>query len=171
MPVIAHISGPSGSGKTTIGQQLKQLCPSLVIQDLDEMDDIAHAELFGNRSKEKFTDNDITMLAARRQQLLDSFIKKNNDKQIVLVGHHTEGNTVLNIHTDNKLMLNTPPITSAYRAYLRSQNEKPGHRRTLAEIPEDVKEAKTIVDQLTELGYLKFSPEDIITLISSEVAT
>ena len=165
MSVIAHISGPSGSGKTTIGEKIKQLYPTLLVQDLDDMDEIAHAELFKNKSKRDFTDNDIKILAGRRQQLLDSYIKMNKNKKIVLVGHHTEGNTILDVHTDNKWMLNTAPFTSAYRAYIRSQNEKPEHRRLLSELPVDYEEAKDVVNQLLELGYKKYSAENIIKMI------
>lgn len=165
MSVIAHIAGPSGAGKTTIGEKLKHLYPQLLVRDLDEIDEIAHAELFDNKPKKYFTDDDIRKLARRRQQLLDLYIKENKNKDIVLVGIHTEGETVLNVYTDNKWMLNTLPFTSAYRAYLRSQHEKPEHRRLLSELPMDYQEAKDVVAQLNELGYRKYSPEQIIRMI------
>jgi len=163
--VLAHIAGPSGSGKTTLGEQLKQLYPILLVQDLDEMDELAADELFKGKSKKEYTDDNIELLAQRRQQLLDSYVKDNKDKDIVLVGHHTEGNTVLNIHTNNKWMLDTPPLTSAYRAYLRSQNGPPDHRRLLSELPLDYKEAQDIVKQLKHLGYQKYSPDQVIKMI------
>lgn len=169
MSVLAHISGPSGSGKTTIGNKLQSLYPNVLIQDLDEMDEIASDELFGDKPKKEYTDANIKQLAQKRQELLDNFIKDNSDKDIILVGHHTEGDTVLNIHTDNKWMLDTPPLTSAYRAYLRSQNEKPEHRRLLSELPLDYKEAKDVVNQLQGLGYKKYSSEEITKMIGAMI--
>lgn len=165
MPVIAHISGPSGSGKTTLGEKLQKIYPELLVKDLDEMDEQAHNELFAGKSKKNFTDEDIRTLAKRRQQLLDEYVKINKNKNIVLVGHHTEGDTVLDVHTKNKWMLNTLPFTSAYRAYLRSQNEKPEYRRLFSELPIDYKEAKDVIKQLNHLGYKKYSPEKIIEMI------
>lgn len=169
MAVIAHISGPSGSGKTTISKKIKKLYPEIIVQDLDDMDNLAADELFGDKPKKEYTDTDIKRLAKLRQELLDMFIKKHKNKSIVLVGHHTEGDTVLNVHTNNKWMLNTGPLTSAYRAYLRSQEEKPEHRRLLSELPDDYKEAKEVIGQLKELGYEKYSADEMVEKIGEMV--
>jgi len=164
--VLAHIAGPSGSGKTTLGDRLSKQHPSLLVRDLDDFDDTASEKLFGDMRKRDYTDANIRTLAKERQRLMDSFIKKNKKKSIVFVGHHTEGDTVLDIPTNNRWMLHTSPQTSAYRAYLRSQNEKPDHRRTLEELPKDRREARDTIKELKALNYTKMSPKKIESFIA-----
>lgn len=167
MNVICHISGPSGSGKTTLLNKIQKLFPNVVCKDLDELDEQAENILgYSNIKKKNYSDKMLKNLFNKRQELLNKFVK-NSNKPIILGGHHTEGRYVLDIHTDNKFRINIGPITSAYRAYLRSQKEDPKYKRTLDELPFDIKEAKETIDELNKLNYEPKSTEEIIKFISN----
>ncbi len=139
--VLAHISGSSGSGKTFLANKLQKVYPNIIFKDLDEFDDEATEILGFTIKKNNYTDQMLETLAKKRQELMDDFIKQSN-KPIIFVGHHTEGDYVLDIPTKNRFLLNVDAKTSAYRAYIRSQKEDPKHRRTLEELPQDEKEAQ-----------------------------
>jgi len=155
--VLAHIAGPSGSGKTTILNDLSKKYPSVDFKDLDDFDDKA-VEILGwkNVPKKQFTDKMIKSLAAKRQELMNAYIA-GSGKQIVFGGHHTEGDTVLEIPTNNKWMLDVDARTSALRAYQRSQNEDQKFRRLKSELPSDTQEAQEIIDFLKTNGYKPMS--------------
>ena len=159
--VLAHVSGPSGSGKTTLANNLSITHPKITFKDLDDFDDEATAILnFDGIKKQDYTDEMLKILANKRQDLMNDFIEKSN-KPIVFVGHHTEGDHVLNIPTKNRFMLNVDAHTSAMRAYLRSQKEDQKFRRTLDELPEDQKEAQEVIDWLIKNGYKPLSDKQI----------
>jgi ABC-type oligopeptide transport system ATPase subunit len=159
--VLAHVAGPSGSGKTTLAKQLAAVHYDVLFKDLDDFDDEGEKLLgFDDIQKKNYTDEMLQQLAAKRQALMNDFVKK-ADKPIVFVGHHTEGDHVLDIPTNNRFLLNTDAKTSAKRGYQRSQNEDPKHRRTIDEIPEDEKEAQKIIDWLLSNGYKPLSKKEI----------
>lgn len=155
--VIAHFAGPSGSGKTTLMLELKRQLPNLLVVDLDDFDDYASVKLFGDKSKKDYSNQDIAKLAKARQLLLNKFINTNGNKKIVLVGHHFEGDQVLDVHTENKYMLDTSPLLSAWRAFIRSQNEQSNYRRSIYELNMDYREANDVIKRLRELGYTPIS--------------
>jgi hypothetical protein len=95
-----------------------------------------------------------------KQKLLDKFIAKN--KQIILVGHHTEAGHVLNIPTQNRFMLPTSASVSARRAFEREKGHHPGHERLESEIPDDIRIAKDVIKELRSLGYTRTYPKDIL---------
>jgi hypothetical protein len=160
--VIAHVAGPSGSGKTTMLNQLSVKYPELVTKDLDDFDDAAASQLgWAGKRKAVYTDDMISTLAQRRQQLMDDFLKANQSSQVVLGGHHTEGPHALNLPTSNRFMLNTGAFNSAWRAYRRSQGEQADHRRRLTELPSDYREARKTQQELQGLGYQTKSPAEI----------
>lgn len=159
--VLAHISGASGSGKTSIANELNLLYPHISFIDLDDFDEQAEKILNYKVSKKHYTDKMLFKLAQKRQELMDKFIKESKNP-IIFVGHHTEGDQVLYIPTETRILLNTDAKTSAWRAYLRSQNEKPEHRRTLEELPKDEKEAQEVIDWLLKNGYKSMSKQEIL---------
>lgn len=159
--VLAHISGASGSGKTYLANELSKVYPSVIFKDLDEFDDEAVDILkYNNIRKSQYTDDMLLKLANLRQKLMDEFVAHHN-KPIIFVGHHTEGEHVLNISTKNKFLLNVDAKTSAWQAYLRSQKEDIKHRRTLEELPEDEKEAQEVINYLLKNGYKKLDSKEI----------
>jgi DNA ligase D-like protein (predicted 3'-phosphoesterase) len=165
--VVAHIAGPSGSGKSTLLEQLTANHPDIVTKDLDEFDEEATNQLkLPPKWKTDYTDDMLQRLAVRRQELMDNWLK-GQKQPVVLGGHHVEGKHVLNIPTDNKLLLNTPAWLSAWRGYRRSQHEDPQYRRKLTELPQDWWEARRDIKQLRSSGYKPASPEEIKALIAS----
>ena len=169
--VIAHIAGPSGSGKTTLLQKIETKFPQILTKDLDEFDDQAEEILgYTEFKKKNYTDEMLKTLVDKRQELMDSFLEKNIGTPIVLGGHHVEDERhVLDVKTNTKLLLNTSPLTSAWRGYLRSQKEEPEHKRKLTELPFDYGEAKDDVQRYTTLGYKKMSPVDIMNTIADKL--
>lgn len=160
--VLAHISGASGSGKTTIAKKLSLIYPNVIFKDLDDFDDEATEKLkYSEINKQEFDDKMLAELAILRQKLMDEFVALAK-KPIVFVGHHTEGNNVLYIPTENKFMLDTDAETSAVRAYKRSQTEDPKHRRKLQDLPEDIKEAKEVIEFLLKNGYKSMNHDQIL---------
>lgn len=159
--VIAHIAGASGSGKTTLANQLAAVHSNVIFKDLDEFDEQAEQILgWNNIRKKDYTDVMLLKLARMRQSLMDDFIKKSN-KPIVFVGHHTEGEHVLDIPVKNKFLLNVDAKTSSWRGYQRSQKEEPKYRRTMEELPQDEREAQETIDSLLKHGYKPLSHEEI----------
>ena len=162
--VLAHISGASGSGKTTILNSLSKAHPGLVVKDLDEIDEEAEQQLgFSDIRKRNYTDKMLSSLAGRRQELLDTFLKKNSRRPVVLGGHHTEGPHVLKFPTKNRVMLDTGPVRSAWRGYLRDDTRK------LREFPSDYREARETIDDLVGSGYTPVSASDIKNLVSKQM--
>ena len=160
--VLAHIAGASGSGKTTLGHKIASNYSGIVVKDLDEFDEEAEEILgYSDVRKKDYTDEMLSKLAKKRQQLMDDFIKTSN-KPIVFVGHHTEGDHVLYVPTKNKFLLNVDAKTSAWRAYQRSQKEDPKYRRTLEELPQDEKEAEETINWLLDNGYKPLSHDQIL---------
>jgi ADP-ribose pyrophosphatase YjhB (NUDIX family)/energy-coupling factor transporter ATP-binding protein EcfA2 len=168
--VFAHIGGASGSGKSTLLEALQKLRPDIVTKDLDEFDEKATEQLkLPPKWKTDYTDEMIQQLAARRQQLMDRWIARQK-KPVILGGHHVEGDSVLDVHTDNKLLLDTPAWLSAWRAYKRSQNEDPQHRRRLTELPQDWMEARRDVSKLRQMNYIPHTKDEIIALLTDKQA-
>lgn len=160
--VLFHVAGPSGAGKSTLAEKLSKLHSNVVFKDLDDFDDEAEVMLgWSNIRKNNYTDKMILKLGKLRQKLMDDFINK-NDKPIVFVGNHMEGDHVLYIPTKNRFLLNVDAKTSAWRAYERSQKEDPKYRRTLEELPGDEQEAQETIDDLLKKGYKPLSYDQIV---------
>lgn len=159
--LLMHVAGPSGSGKTTLVNRMLDKHPGLIAEDMDKFDDDATAQLFPGVRKRDYTDEMIRALGNRRQELMDAFLAQHADSPVILAGHHTEGDHVLKLPTNNLKMLDTPLRTSVWRAYRRSQNEDPAHRRLVSDFPSDYREAKDTREQLVGLGYTPTSAEDI----------
>jgi ABC-type oligopeptide transport system ATPase subunit len=160
--VLAHIAGASGSGKTTLGNEITSSYSGIVVKDLDEFDDEAEKMLgYSDVRKKDYTDEMLSKLAKTRQQLMDDFIKRSN-KPIVFVGHHTEGDHVLHVPTNNRFLLDVNAKTSAWRGYQRSQKEDPKYRRSLEELPQDEKEAEETINWLLKNGYKPLSRNQIL---------
>ncbi len=167
--VLAHITGASGSGKSTLLNELQVAHPNIITKDLDEFDEVATKKLkLPPKWKTDYTDEMLANLANKRQLLMDKWLAKQK-KPVVLGGHHIEGSNVLDIPTSNKYLLDTPAWLSAWRAYRRSQNETPEHRRKLTELPQDWLEARRDIKQLTNLGYTSTSGKDIAKYIATQL--
>jgi hypothetical protein len=166
--VLAHIAGASGSGKTTLAELITKERPDLEVKDLDEFDDEAVSQLGWTKIKKNdYTDEMLKKLADLRQKLMDEHMKSVK-KPIVYVGHHWEGDHKLSIPARNKYRIDVDAETSAKRAYLRSQKEKPEHRRKLEELPEDIEEAKQVIASLDKEGYKPLSQDKILSLFGVE---
>lgn len=163
--VLSHISGASGSGKTTLANQLSTKYPNIIFKDLDEFDDDATRLLGYNIKKSEYTDEMLKTLFDKRQELINEFIKQSK-KPIIFVGHHTEGDYVLNIPTSNRFILDTDAKTSAWRAYLRSQKEDPKFRRKIEELLDDEQEAQEIINFLKKNGYKSMSQQDVFNWVN-----
>lgn len=158
--VLAHVSGPSGSGKTTLANLMAKDYPNIVFKDLDDFDDQAVSTLgWTDVRKNDYTDEMLKELAELRQKLMDEFVR-NSVKSIIFVGHHTEGDHVLDINTSNRFLLDVDAKTAAMRAWKRSQKEDPKHRRSLTDLPADEKEAQGVIDFLKTNGYRTMSVAD-----------
>ncbi len=158
--VIAHIGGASGSGKTYTLEQLKAKYPHLNTKDLDEFDEQAEKDLCYNHIRKKnYTDEMLSALARKRQELMDDYINKNDN--IVLGGHHTEANHVLNIPTSNKLLLDRGPLRSSIQGYLRSQISGQ-HPRSIFDLRSDYAEANDTIRDLKKDSYKPQSQKDIM---------
>lgn len=165
--VLAHIAGASGSGKTTLGRRIARLHPNLAVKDLDEFDDEAEQNLgYAGVSKRDYTTEMLSELAGRRQQLMDSFVSSSKSP-VVFVGHHTEGDHVLRIPTENRFLLDVDARTSARRGYQRSQKGDPKYRRTLEELPQDEQEARETIDWLRNNGYQPLKKDHILRWIAN----
>lgn len=163
-----HVAGPSGSGKTTLLAKIRAARPDVIVKDLDDFDDEASAKLFPGVGKQQYTDQMIDQLAARRQSMMNKFVAQHAAKPVVMAGYHVEGDTILDIPTKQRLMLNTGAARSAWRAYRRSQGEKPEHRRRLREFPEDWNIAREDEQQLKGLGYKPASPQQILAKLATK---
>ena len=162
--VIGHIGGASGSGKTTLLSQARRQYPGLVTKDLDDFDNQAERQLgWASVRKNDYTDKMLGTLASKRQILMDGFLEKNKDKPVLLGGHHTEAGHVLGIPTDNKMMLNTGPLRSAWRGYRRDEQRK------LHELPSDYREARDTLKELKGLGYRAMSSSAIMMRIGANL--
>jgi superfamily II DNA or RNA helicase len=171
--ILAHIAGPSGSGKSTILEDIKAKHPNLATKDLDDFDDEAVEQLGwkGLRKNDKnYTDEMLKQLADTRQLLQDKWLAEQTNPA-VLAGHHTEGKHVLSIPSENKLLLNTSPLLSTWRGYLRSKKQAPEYRRTLLELPHDWSEARKEKKELQELGYKPTTKAQILDFIDKQAAS
>lgn len=170
--VVAHVAGPSGSGKTTLMNDLAARHPGLVTKDMDEFDEQAEVDLgYAGTPKQQYTDDMLSTLAARRQQVMDDWLAVQGDKPVVLGGHHWEGEHVLDLPAGAaKALLPTSPLISAWRAYRRSQAEAPQFRRRLSELPADWAEARADVKRLKGMGYVAMSPAAIDGLVAEKTA-
>ena len=164
--VIAHIAGPSGAGKTTL---LNKLPNKYLVKDLDELDDDVIENItekqFQNVLKKRKIDEEIwsdSNLIKEKQRLLNSFLEKHKEREIVLGGHHFngDGKEKLDIPTNNKWLLNTGSLKSVWRGYLRSK-KIPGHEKTIFELPSNYREARTTEKVLENLGYERLSLQKI----------
>ena len=155
--VVAHIAGPSGSGKTTLLGKLKKKNPALVTKDLDDFDAEARRQLGPEyvAKKRTYTDEMLSRLYTRRQELLDSFLRKKKDSPVVLAGHHIEGPHTLKFQTRHKLLLSTGARESALRRSKRGS--KPG----IDNISKYRQEAKGTIAELRAAGYKKSTPKEI----------
>lgn len=167
--ILCHIDGPSGSGKTTLVKRIEELHLPLVIKDLDEFDDEACTTLgLDSTQKAQWTEADYNNLVQLRTKLMNQFVETSTEP-IVFAGSNREEQIIIPIHTDHKFLLDVDAETSARRAYERSQTEDPKYRRTLEELPLDIKEAQEVIDILTSEGYEKVSTDQVIEFIKNSV--
>ncbi len=123
---------------------------------------LIHGEWFN------FKDEMLKILANKRQELMNDYIKQSN-KPIIFGGHHDEGGHILDIPTINRWLLNTDPKTSAKRAYERSLKEELKSRRLESELPQDTQEAQEYIDFLKSNNYQPLSAEEISQKVGNYV--
>jgi energy-coupling factor transporter ATP-binding protein EcfA2 len=158
--VVAHIAGPSGSGKTTLLSKLRISIPDLVVKDLDDFDTEARKKLgWKGVKKKEYTDEMLSKLHTARQVALNSFLKHNKDRKVVLGGHHIEGPNVTTIPEGHKFLLNTGALQSAVRNVRRSKNS--GGLKGYGDIPRFWRIAGKDIKQLRGMGYVNRSPSQI----------
>jgi GTPase SAR1 family protein len=163
--VIAHIAGPSGSGKTTILERIKEKHPNIVTKDLDDLDDVAKAELGITGRKRNWSDEKLTKFYAKKQEVLDRFLAENEGKDIVLAGHHMAAGPPELAEAwslkvpGRKILLNTGARKSALRRSQRGDHPGTDNR------PKYRVEAKKDIKELTSRGYKKKSSRQIMRMV------
>jgi len=161
--VIAHISGPCGAGKTTL---LKSLPKQYVGKDLDDIGN--EAILRGIKESGPNWSNFNKKLMGHAQQVLNEYLEKNKDKDIVLAGfHHTDDGKQLIFPTENRWRLNTGPLKSLWREYNRSYKEKDEYKVKITELPSKYMTNRDDIKQLNEFGYEPKSSKDILKILNS----
>lgn len=85
---IIHISGASGSGKSSLGDRLKTI-KNTIILDTDEIDDancIKYLEKspYSNKKEFKLLEN---LVKSDNKRDIDLFLNKNKEKHIIIIGH------------------------------------------------------------------------------------
>ncbi len=167
--VLAHIAGPTASGKSTLLRRLKKEMPGLTTQDLDQFYFRARANLKDQlpASSKDWSDDDWARLDALRRSKFDAWLGEHQAEPIVLGGHHLDdGAETLKIPGGEKLLLNTGPVTSAFRRYRRSQNNKDeSKRQSFTKLFGNWNEGRKDVAQLKGLGYQPLSADDIVARI------
>lgn len=162
--VIMHIAGPSGSGKSTLLKEIEKKFPSVTVADLDDFGDDAEKNLeLDTKDKDDYTDEEFDQVHDETQRLLDEFIEDHDN--IVLGGHHTEDDFMLEVPTKNKFMLKVSPTESALRALKRDPDT-----RSIEDLPFDIKEAEEVVKQLKDLGYKPASPKQILRFLKHHLS-
>lgn len=159
--VICHITGPSGSGKTTLLEKIKTIFPQVSTLDLDELDEKASQILgFDERWKEtEFTDQKLLDAHNIRQALLDVFIA--NHKNVVLGGHHLEGETEYQFDSKKNFILDVSKDIIQGRKMKRDN-------QTQEEFEQQFEDEKEIFDSLSDT-YKRSSPKEILLFISKNV--
>jgi len=66
-------------------------------------------------------------------------------------------------------MLDVDAETAAQRAYERSLTEDPKYRRTLEELPRDIKEAQADIEAFLSMGYIAKSLKWILDWIGRSI--
>lgn len=156
--VVCHIAGPSGSGKTTLLDKIKKQFPNMLTKDLDDFDDDARKILNYPQDKSHYTDKMLEKLTDKKQKLLDKFIKDNEQNNIVFGGLNIEDNNyILDVHTNNKFLLNTSADTSYKRLCKRNRQCS----------DKDLELAKQDIRWFKSHGYKPMLDKDIIDYIKN----
>lgn len=104
--IYAHISGYPGSGKTTLSLELSERYYDIAVKDTDDFIEGIDPDL------------PLDKINKIMKHKLDTFIKKNVGKKVVLVGFFT-----LLDKTENKFFLNTSLEISSKRVVARLLND------------------------------------------------
>ena len=119
--MIYHIVGHSGSGKSTLGLKLKKALKSkVVVLDTDDILDENALSLvrtfdFKKKNYAKFKKELIKL----NKKKFDTFIKKNERKNIIIVGHMHQG---MNIKADKTYFIKLDP-EAIWRQYMLRTSE------------------------------------------------
>ena len=167
--VVAHIGGATGSGKTTLLNQIAQEHPELATADVDTFRENAIKKLKLSQGKNNvgaWTPEENAALHGKRQELLNQYLDKNKDKKVVLSGIDFEdkGQHGLDFPTRQRLMLDTGPMRSTWRAFWRDRDTK--HRMGILETPNYYMYNRAVRRDFKDRGYDEASPEDIKKRIS-----
>lgn len=163
--VVAHVAGPSGSGKTTLLDKIKHINPGLVVKDLDDFDNDARKLPQFSGKKRDWDNIKLENLAKHRQAEVDRFISDNKDKSIVFGGHHIEGQNTINFPAENRYLLNTGALLSAWRRRRRSKGS--ANERTLGDFIKDYREGRDDISKLKSLGYSETDGKSILESLRS----
>jgi uridine kinase len=159
--VICHITGPSGSGKTTLLEKIQKMIPSVSTLDLDELDEQASVIMgYEHRWKDSsYTDEKLLNVHNIRQTLLDVFIS--NHKNVVLGGHHLEGETEYSFDSKQNFILDVSKDIIQGRKMKRDS-------QTQEEFEQQFEDEKEIFDSLSDT-YKRASPKEILLFISKNL--
>jgi hypothetical protein len=167
--VIGHIAGPTASGKSTLLRRLKNEMPGLTTQDLDQFYFRARANLKDQlpASSKDWTDDDRSRFNELKKGKFDAWLAEHQAEPIVFAGHHLDdGAETLKIPGGERWLLDTGPITSAFRRYRRSQNNRDeSKRQSFAQIPASWNEGRKNVSELKQRGYQPLNADEIVARI------
>lgn len=171
MTPLIHVAGPTAAGKTTLAARLQAEHPSLHVRDLDDFDDEASAALLPGKSKKDYTLDEIRRNAVERQRLLDAYLHDRKDAPVLLVGHHNEGPTSLNIAATHRFLLNPGIGVSVKRRYARNATAPVEKRLSPDARPNLLAEARDTVLQLGQQGYSRKSSREIEAAVARHMKT
>jgi hypothetical protein len=171
--IFVHISGPPASGKTTLMEEIQALHPDVVTKDLDEFDEEA-TEIMGLDPfwKQISWSEELQMDHYKiKQELLETFIKENTGRDIVLVGLHEESGDSLHFNTKHKILLKTEPAELMRRRIDRDKGLSSAYQfwKDPDAMASEFRESQRIVESLTSEGYTPMSREEILNLFSKEI--
>jgi len=159
--VVGSIAGPSGSGKTTLLRQLQEKHPGLITKDTDAFHDAVRAEM-PEFSHKVYPEEYMGQVRGK----LHAFLEENQDRPVLLGGGMSKVVPTLGVPTENRWLLDTGPLVSAWRRY-RRKNERPwvgpvGERLgKITEIPGDYLKNREGIKKIKERGYQAKSPAEI----------
>lgn len=171
MTPLIHVAGPTAAGKTTLAARLQAEHPGLHVRDLDDFDTEARTTLLPGKPKKDYTLAEIQRHAAERQRLLDAYLQERKDAPVLLVGHHNEGPTSLDIPATHRFLLNPGAGVSVKRRYARNATAPVEKRLSPDDRPKLLAEARDVVGQLGQQGYSRKSSREIAAAVAKHMKT
>lgn len=170
--VIMHLSGPVAAGKSTLLKSIQEEHPGLVIASIDSYynpvieDMVSNGEISASPMSGEEIKARTEEINARVRNKLNSFLKKNEDRPVVIDGFVLGNDDLIKVPVESRRMLDTSPRKTVWQGIRRDREISrsspfPDDNRSPETFSRDYADAKWQRQYFQDRGYTPASADEI----------